>query len=185
MPVPDFSPGEVLTAAAMDSIGLWEIATVTATSGTTVNITNLFSSDFANYRVVISAFRVASLAAGLSIQLGTGTAVNSAYYWAGTYLSAYSASPSLTSHGAANTASIETNIVSNASTDGGGAIELYSPNLARQTNFSSIGVDGRTDGAPRLAYSGFHNGTTQFTSLHITSGVTISNMVIRVYGYRN
>jgi hypothetical protein len=54
MPVPDFSPGEIFTAGAADSIGLWKVGEFTA-SGTSRALVcdNIFTSDFTNYRVVI------------------------------------------------------------------------------------------------------------------------------------
>jgi hypothetical protein len=71
MPVPDFSPGEVLTAAAMDSIGLWKVGSATAVYGTTtqLNISNVFTSDFAVYKVVISSLRYGTGNSTLSLQL--------------------------------------------------------------------------------------------------------------------
>jgi hypothetical protein len=54
MPVPDFSPGEVLTAAAMDSIGLWLVKTGTVSAQTTLTIDNCFNADYENYRIVFS-----------------------------------------------------------------------------------------------------------------------------------
>ena len=52
MPVPDFSPGEVLTAAAMDSIGMWLINTTSFSGATQVDFTNVFSADYDSYRIV-------------------------------------------------------------------------------------------------------------------------------------
>jgi hypothetical protein len=54
MPVPDFSPGEVLTASAMDSIGLWKVTSGTVSASPTLTVDNCFSANYANYRVVIS-----------------------------------------------------------------------------------------------------------------------------------
>jgi hypothetical protein len=54
MPVPDFSPGEVLTAAAMDSIGLWKVTSATVTAQPTLTVDNCFSANYANYRVIVS-----------------------------------------------------------------------------------------------------------------------------------
>lgn len=53
MPVPDFSPGEVLTAAAMDSIGLWHINTTTFTNEASKVIDNVFSASYTNYKIVV------------------------------------------------------------------------------------------------------------------------------------
>jgi hypothetical protein len=67
MPVPDFSPGEVLTAAAMDSIGLWKITPTTVagsgvslsgsnvvfTSAATISVNGVFSANYDFYRVIL------------------------------------------------------------------------------------------------------------------------------------
>ena len=67
MPVPDFSPGEVLTAAAMDSIGLWKITPTTVagsgvsisgsnvlfTSAANISVNGVFSADFDFYKVIL------------------------------------------------------------------------------------------------------------------------------------
>ncbi len=72
MPVPDFSPGEILTASAMDSIGLWRVTTCTVSSAggtaatasngvitigtgnTSVTVNNAFSADYDNYKIIVS-----------------------------------------------------------------------------------------------------------------------------------
>lgn len=59
MPVPDFSPGEVLTANAMDSIGLWRVGGGPL-SGTATNFAGVFSSDFTDYRIVIDSIGLGS-----------------------------------------------------------------------------------------------------------------------------
>jgi hypothetical protein len=61
MPVPDFSPGEVLTAAAMDSIGLWKVAEGTLSS-TATNIVGCFSSNFRNYRIILDQVSLSGVA---------------------------------------------------------------------------------------------------------------------------
>ena len=52
MPVPDFSPGEILTAGAMDSIGMWKVAS-TAFNGNGFSMDNVFTSNYTNYRILI------------------------------------------------------------------------------------------------------------------------------------
>jgi hypothetical protein len=51
MPVPDFSPGEVLTAGAMDKIGMWELGTLTFAASTSQSIDSVFSSSYRTYLV--------------------------------------------------------------------------------------------------------------------------------------
>jgi hypothetical protein len=67
MPVPDFSPGEVLTSAAMDSIGLWKITPTTVagsgvsisgsnvvfTSAANISVNGVFSADYDFYKVIL------------------------------------------------------------------------------------------------------------------------------------
>jgi hypothetical protein len=79
MPVPDFTPGEVLTAAAMDSIGLWKIAETSFTTTATPFIDGCFSADYENYVVV---FRGLSSITGqyTNVQLRAATVAKAANY---------------------------------------------------------------------------------------------------------
>ena len=170
---------------AQNPTGLEFIKTQTATSGTAIDLTSVFSSTYDNYRVIISSYRAGS-GAGLTMQLGTGSATATGYYWGGIYLSAYTAVPTVAAHGGANVSTFETAIIADASNDGGGNIDIYSPNLARNTMIMAQPVDGRVSaGTPRLPYSGYQSATTQFTSLHLNCGAGYSNIVVKVYGYRN
>jgi len=83
MPVPDFSPGEILTASAMDSIGLWKVGGATAVYGTTtqLNISNVFTNNYRAYKIVVSSLRYATANTTLSLQLlNAGTPANTASY---------------------------------------------------------------------------------------------------------
>ena len=179
---------EVLTSADTNTYlansGLVYVTSQTATSGTSINLTNVFSSTYDNYRVLVASYRAGS-GAGLTMQLGTGSATATGYYWGGIYLSAYTAVPTVAAHGGSNVSNFETAIIADASNDGGGNIDIYSPNLARNTMIVAQPVDGRvSSGTPRLPYSGFQSATTQFTSLHLNCGAGFSNVVVTVYGYR-
>jgi hypothetical protein len=72
MPVPDFSPGEVLTAAAMDSIGLWKVASGSIASGTT-NFVGCFTSAYNVYEIHFSNVRAASGAPTFAFRMLSGT----------------------------------------------------------------------------------------------------------------
>ena len=72
MPVPDFSPGEVLTAAAMDQIGLWKITASTTNSSAYVNFFNTLSSDFDNYKIILTSTATGANA-DITFQLATNT----------------------------------------------------------------------------------------------------------------
>lgn len=82
MPVPDFSPGEILTAAAMDAVGLWKVGTFTATGTNRALVCdNVFTSDYENYRIV-GKFRSTVATNALFFQLlnSSGTTLNTNYY---------------------------------------------------------------------------------------------------------
>ena len=72
MPVPDFSPGEVLTAAAMDSIGLWLVGEGTINNTTGGNFDNVFSSSYANYRITVNCTAGGSASPTLEFELRSG-----------------------------------------------------------------------------------------------------------------
>ena len=182
MPVPDFSPGEVLTAAAMDSIGLWLIKTDTITSGTSKEITGVFSSDYKNYKIVVSNGQ-SSGATGLRMRLGTTS--TSVYYWSGISL-AYGGSQ--TNETQAGGTSFNTGgVLTSGGNKGGGVIELQMPQQATTTAFQAQFGDPRTNGTGARNYTGFVNNSTQYTSFTFFTegGVTFTTLDVAIYGYRN
>lgn len=79
---PDFSVGQVLTAAHMDAVGLWLVKTQTVgTTVSSVTVTGAFSADFDNYRIIWSGGTM-SAATDMSIQLSglTSNYYGSAWY---------------------------------------------------------------------------------------------------------
>jgi hypothetical protein len=176
MPVPDFSPGEVLTAAAMDSIGLWLVKTVTIGSTVaSVPVADAFSADYDNYLITVNG-GAASTGNELRVQLGSTT---SGYYYQLIY-------------GAwANSALAEGN--TNASnfpytgmgTSSGLVMRCYLANPHRPTaTRMSADYFGTTSNAGILV--GLINNTTQYTGFTLVANTgTWTGGTIRVYGYRS
>jgi hypothetical protein len=77
MPVPDFSPGEVLTAAAMDSIGLWLVKTqaVGSTPVASVTVSNAFTTDYDHYVITYMGGTLSGLA-DMNFYFGTTPPAN-------------------------------------------------------------------------------------------------------------
>ena len=178
MPVPDFSPGEVLTAAAMDSIGLWLVKTQTVGAGvTSVSVTNAFSADYNNYRVIYSGGTAAG-AASMNFSL---TGSSASYYLAVTG-AAYTGGASSISEANVSVwsfAGIAT--INGCSLD----VTVYNPFLSLRTGLQVTGrVDMRTDGAAFVG-SGFHNVSSSYTGFTIAASQAMTGGTIRVYGYRN
>jgi hypothetical protein len=178
MPVPDFSPGEVLTAAAMDSIGLWLVSTTTIGTGvTSVPVNNCFSSNYKSYRIIIEN-NDTNGSASHDIQL-QGIAANyymAGHFWAWTVPGAttnYSPPPQTTFIVSANTA---------ASAGTGIIVDITNPNLALR-KYGWV-----TSQAGNGAFTANLLNLTATASTGFTlgkGGNTMTGGQIRVYGYRN
>jgi hypothetical protein len=178
MPVPDFSPGEVLTAAAMDSIGLWLVKTVTIGAGvSSVLVADCFSADYTNYKIVIAG-GVASTGTNMTIQL-TGI-TGSVYNNAGTFLTYGSATVNGFGPG------LSTSLIYGPgdATFHAASLDIMNPFATTRKGIISNGVSA----ASQYAFAGYVNSTTSSTGFTITPatmGSTLTGGTIRVYGYRN
>jgi hypothetical protein len=180
MPVPDFSPGEVLTAAAMDSIGLWLVKTQTIGTGVSdVTVTGAFSADYENYYITITG-GVGSGTSGMALRLGS---TNTGYYGAGqklTYagVSTVNNTNNGSSFGFTGVCTTDNIFFS---------VNLFMPNLAKRTFLTSNFIFGDpAGGGDNTFLQGYVNNTTQYTAFTVLgAGATLTGGTIRVYGYRN
>ena len=173
---PTFSSGAILTAAQMNSVGMWLVKTQTVGSAVaSVTVTDAFSADYDNYKIIVSG-GVASGDIGIQFQLGS-TATG--YY--GTYIySAYSGTSVLgfnTNNGA--------NWPVGASSSAGHqvCIDLLNPFLAKRTSYGGFNQNTTSNAGPVTGYVANSTSYTGFT-LTTTSG-TLTGGTIKVYGYRN
>jgi hypothetical protein len=180
MPVPDFSPGEVLTAAAMDSIGLWLVKTQTIGTGvSSETVTGAFLADYDRYKITVTG-GIASTTIDLRLTLGSAT---SNYYGFLTY-GVYNTN-TVQGFGQNNTAFW--GYAGTGSTDTLSAnFELDNPfNTKRTQIFSQNAVPVATTGAASV-FAGFLNDNTSYTAFTLTASTgTLTGGTIRVYGYRN
>ena len=185
MPVPDFSPGEVLTASAMDKIGLWRVGGG-ALSGSATNFVGCFTSDYDNYRIVMSSL---SLSANADIYwqglVGTTPSTSGDYSFA--YLGLTGTSVQLN---AANSAATVGYTGFTASGGVGGIIvgsvsmDVYSPARAERTFVTSNAVGYASTFYGRQGMSHF-NLTTAFNGIQFnTAGATTMTGRVDIYGYR-
>jgi hypothetical protein len=190
---PDFTTGQVLTAAQMNAVGMWKItgATVTSAGGTaatatdgvvtvganntSVTINSAFNADFKNYRIVISGI-VGSTTGNLRFALGTS--VTGSAYFGSQYFDLYTG------------AGTGTNRFNNATTINCGdivtteemsaAFDICKPQLAQRTS-----MHGQSFGNGYASwFGGTQASTTVFTA--ITFSPTSGNMTggtIAIYGY--
>lgn len=195
MPVPVFTVGEVLTAANMNAVGLWRVTSCTVssaggtpatasngvitvgTNNTSVTVSNAFSSDYDNYRIMFSG-GVASGSIYLNLTLGASTTG----YYGGLFGAAYATGTPIgigINNGAGFLyAGLATATYSTLDCD------LYAPNLARHTTISSK-WSFNLSGVGYSTFNGEHATATQHTSFTITpTSGNITGGQIRVYGYR-
>jgi len=177
MPVPDFSPGEVLTAAAMDSIGLWLVSTTTIGTGvTSVPVNNCFSSNYQNYRVVINTSASAS---GNSAFITLNGSAGATYFGGGSF-QAWSATSNTVPSFNGVTSGFWLGVTGPGFTFTG---DILRPNLAAATGFNGLS-SGAGFGNTLLGYDSNAASSVSFT-LSILGGPTLTGGTIRVYGYRN
>jgi hypothetical protein len=174
---PDFTTGQVLTAAQMSAVGMWLVKTQTiGATQASVPVTDVFSTDYDAYKIIISG-GVASTTALLSCQLGATT---TGYYWGHNYRTYAGVTDA---NQGSNTASFSRIGLGTTSVLTGN-FELVNPFTAKNTIINYSYVDPRTAGEAG-AGGGFLNDTTSYTgfTIAIASG-TMTGGTIRVYGYR-
>jgi hypothetical protein len=160
--------------------GLTLVKSITVgTAVSSVTLTDVFSSEFDNYRIEISGI-TANTNAGLSMQLGSATSL----YFAAAGLVYYDG----TSGNSSQTSGSSVSLGALAATNGGGgmSLDIYNPFLTQRTGFTgqSISFRADTNGFVRN-YGGFQNSDTSFTAVTFSvSGATLTGGKITVYGYR-
>ena len=179
MPVPDFSPGEVLTAAAMDSIGLWLVKTQTVGTGvSSVTVTGAFSATYSHYKIVYTGGTISG-AQALGIQLGPTSVpgYNTSYETALFYGTpaanafAYAATDKFEWVGGGNTSFAHL------------SLELNGPFLSR---FTRMSIGQYQSGIAMGNSQGVHSQANSYSAFTISgAGVTLTGGTIRVYGYRD
>jgi hypothetical protein len=181
MTYPTFAVGEILTAAAMNSVSSWLVKTVTVGAGaTSVPVTGAFSADYDNYRIVYSG-GTASASGELLLTLGS---TNSGYFNTLLY-GVWSSTPTALAAGTGTSSSF--GFAGVADPDGAFMdLSVMNPFLARRTAIygSFVGLDNDRVGG---FTTGFVSNTTSYTGFTITpsGGATLTGGTVRVYGMRN
>ena len=182
---PVFVSGAVLTAAQMNKIGMWKIST-TSLSGVTTNISNCFSSDYTNYRVICTNFNGGTgTTRNLSMRFRTTSDDTTASYNSG-QVGVYSGTVFGSSGMGQTSASLGAlSAQPSGSAAGGFSIDIFTPNAALGTTYTGTLFTYQSDVTSYVyrTISGNMTTTTQYTGFSII-GVTDSlSGTIQVYGY--
>jgi hypothetical protein len=189
MPVPDFSPGEVLTAAAMDSIGMWHLNTTSFSGATQVDFTNVFTSAYDSYRVEFH-FWTATVSENHFFRLRDSGGILIGTNYLTQRLEQSGATVTGVNVGGGLSTTWFPSFIVQSSTAGAGVsgyMDIYQPQKADYTR--ATGAICRTDstsGATSVQFAGLYNLTTVLTgfSLVRNSTATMTGKV-SVYGIRN
>jgi hypothetical protein len=185
MPVPDFSPGEVLTAAAMDSIGLWLVDSGPL-SGAATNFEGCFTSKYRNYRIEVSdVTQTVGYCAFRFLQGSTAvTASNYVFSFTGR------TSAGVTAFDQSNSISYGViGFVVQSTADGAlsGSYDIFSPQQAKITY--TVGSHFTLNaGVSFNFYAGgsAYNGNDVFDGIQfLTTGSGSQAGNVRIYGYRD
>jgi hypothetical protein len=178
MPVPDFSPGEVLTAAAMDSISGWLVKTQTVGTGvSSVEVTGAFSSDYDNYRITWTGGTLSGTENMRMILGATATGYYSQLIYQA-YASNLAPLANVPDNNAVRWSVIGVGTTAFASV----RMELFNPNRTTRTLMSAQFASNILGGT----INGFLDNATAYTSFTLSPAAgTMTGGTIRVYGYRN
>jgi hypothetical protein len=180
---PDFTSGAVLTAAQMNSVGLWKVASGSLSTATT-NFQGCFTSDYRDYRIVIDQVNFASAGDIYFRMLSGATPETSANYnWGirGLYANGVSADSNLAGYTAGFTGI--TSAIAGELTSG--SFDIFNPQVATRTLLltSSIVYNSTQGFGGRNGFSHL-NLTTAYTGIQfLTLGPTVTGNVV-IYGYR-
>ena len=176
---PDFTTGQVLTAAQMNAVGLWLVKTQTIGSAvSSVTVSSAFSTDYDVYLITVSG-GAGSGSNAWTLQLGS---TNTGYYNSG-YVVPYTGAASLSQR---NNGVSWANVGIQSTNSGNAYIILNGPNLAKRTYITANYIFGDpAGGGDAMTINGYQNSDTQFTALTLGfGGGTMTGGTIRVYGYR-
>ena len=178
---PVFSSGAVLTAAQMNSVGLWFVGSTTVTGVTTGVLDGCFSSDFRDYLLVVDVtggtantelamqFRVGGVAAATNYNYGQ-----------------FGANPAGVSSNSAPGASVASASLTFIPATQQNSCNYFigQPNLAVFTSFS--GDWYYDDGGAQIMRRtiGRHKTATAYTGIQVFTGSAWTGK-ISVFGYRN
>lgn len=186
MPVPVFTSGEVLTAANMNAVGLWQIYSSSFSAVTSFSLpTDTFTSNFRNYRIIYNL--TVNSDADFTLRLRKAGTDSSGGVYNTMLTGITSGAVASNSTGDSQTAWIfgEQDSVLDGYT---ATFDLYQPKLNTRTFATGNLVMVNKAATATIGRSGswWHNLVDTYDSTTLISSVATSMTgVVRVYGYRD
>jgi hypothetical protein len=181
MPVPVFTSGEVLTAANMNLVGLWKVATGSLSLTTTpTNVTGVFdNTKFKNYRVVLD-ITARSTSNRFDIKYIIGTTATSVNYYQGGIGSDWSTNATLYYQRSNNDSQF---FFDTGTVRGSYSLDIFAPNSANPT--SHFGQTTASNTGFSYAFGGVQTGNNAFTGFQIICSTGTMTVNYQVFGYRD
>lgn len=176
---PDFVAGNVLTAAQMNAIGMWEIKSDTiGTAVASATVTSAFSTDYQTYKIVASGVSFSSLGTAVYLKLNNST--GSTYYGNMFYNVPTSTTYSMSAANGSNLGFF----VCTASTSG---LVDFEATIANPFTATTSNCFGTYAGRSYNGSFGTHDSNAaSSTGFILAPGAgTMTGGTIRIYGYRN
>ena len=184
MAFPVFASGDILNASDMNAVGLWKVAGASFTTVGTVNVNNVFTSSYVNYRLIVK-LSASSTNQTVSMRLrASGTDSSASYYFTG--LACTSSSDTVIFFARSNNATSATVMISQATGTRSLVLDVMNPQLAENTYFHGSYAD--FNAAVNYSVGGSHLVATAYDGFSLFAGAgggaTISGSYV-VYGYRD
>lgn len=150
-----------------------------SSGGANFTVNGCFSSDYVNYKIIISDFR-SSIAAAVRLALGTAAGTTE-YRFSEINVSTAGV---VGGSGNAGTSSFICPIVSRGTTDSaGGEITLFSPQQSIETSFICLATDSDTSGPYRQGAGRVLNNTAYTACYFLLDTATFTSIRVSIYGY--
>lgn len=179
---PTFSVGQTLTSAAMNSVGLWKITSTSFSGSSSVSVNNCFSSDYQNYKVVITNYGSLASFTRWRLRVG-GVDASGANYFRYGFTTTFSSGSLTAYNGGSENAWVP------ATSYGGSAGAIGVSELFIANPFQTTVTTSRTecnDGFSATSYvlNGAHNLSTSYDGFTIYPNSGTITGTITVYGMR-
>jgi hypothetical protein len=183
---PDFTTGQVLTAAQMNAVGLWKITTDTFTNVASRTLSNIFSSDFDHYHIIWSVHSTGTTGGRiLTVQLRNSGGTSATNYASAMRSFAMGLGTATWDIGGNSTTLFYCGYIGDPNGPAGaGFMNIYNPNKASDTSQTGQSFGLSTNVAYyNMTFGGFNSNNTAYTDLVFTpTGDNITGN-ITVYGY--
>lgn len=184
---PTFSVGATLTAAQMNTIGLFKIADQTVSSASQFVFDNCFTSDYFMYRVTVSITTASATGLLLWQERVGGANATSSYTYSGTLNQMSAGSPIQTLIGEQNGAyGAVLDFDAAGSSQGHAVFDIAAPQTSAYTSVTSqFSVAAGNTGISGGQISSNHYVSTVYDGMRLYAASGTFSGTCRIYGYRN